>query len=226
MKIKELGHTAENLIEQGEQTQREINMRQSELARARNDVREAQLMLDAMKDEDSEGRKPGGSYSAHAALQAALVRLEEVQEELKISEKSLQRINIEKRSVIDAAEKYNETERRNLKKLEILKNKRFGGNVNAFVADLIERMNQGENIQEILYKSLGEQYSNEAFNSIGKESNGSFSIQKDDNVAELEEEARRLISQTVRKSNISHDVIYDGLPGNSRACLLYTSRCV
>ena len=33
MKIKELGHTAENLIEQGEQTQREINMRQSELGK-------------------------------------------------------------------------------------------------------------------------------------------------------------------------------------------------
>ena len=131
MRIKEISHRAENLVEQGEQIKNEIQERQRMVNSARADLQMARMTLETAMEKDSEGNYKGNVSAAQNSVNAAMYRLENAQDELRRSQGELSRVNIEKRSAIDDAKRYNAVEKENLKKLEVLKNKRFGGNVNA-----------------------------------------------------------------------------------------------
>ena len=228
MRIKEISHRAENLVEQGEQIKNEIQGKQRMVNSARADLQMARMTLEAAMEKDSEGNYKGDVSAAQNSVNAAMYRLENAQDELRTSQGELSRVNVEKRSAIDDAKRYNAVEKENLKKLEVLKNKRFGGNVNAFAADLIARMNQGEDVQAILHKSLGEDYSKESFstgNSDGTNTTGAGSRTLGSQNAILDDEgssrreALKLISKTVRRPNLPPGELFDGARGNSKAHL-------
>ena len=228
MRIKEISHRAENLVEQGEQIKNEIQERQRMVNSARADLQMARMTLETAMEKDSEGNYKGNVSAAQNSVNAAMYRLENAQDELRRSQGELSRVNIEKRSAIDDAKRYNAVEKENLKKLEVLKNKRFGGNVNAFAADLIARMNQGEDVQAILHRSLGEEYSKESFcTGNGDDANttgaGSKNLGAQNVISGDEESSRRealkIISRTVRKPNLPPGELFDGARGNSKAYL-------
>ena len=228
MRIKEISHRAENLVEQGEQIKNEIQGKQRMVNSARADLQMARMTLETAMEKDSEGNYKGDVSAAQNSVNAAMYRLENAQDELRTSQGELSRVNVEKRSAIDDAKRYNAVEKENLKKLEVLKNKRFGGNVNAFAADLIARMNQGEDVQAILHKSLGEDYSKESFstgNSDGTNTTGAGSRTLGSQNAILDDEgssrreALKLISKTVRRPNLPPGELFDGARGNSKAHL-------
>lgn len=155
MRIREVGQKAENLIEQGEQIKRQQVYYQQATVNARNQLMSAYAMLDAASQTDEDGNPQGDIGYARAQIYAAQAQLASAERGMKEATQKLEFINRDKLDTLRQVEKYTEGEKKNLSKLQELQNKRFGGNANAFVADLVARMNSSEATKARLLQSMG-----------------------------------------------------------------------
>lgn len=182
MRIREVGQKAENLIEQGEQVKRQQVYYQQATVNARNQLMSAYAMLDAASQTDEDGNPQGDIGYARAQIYAAQAQLASAERGLKDATQKLEFINRDKLDTIKQVEKYTEGEKKNLSKLQELQNKRFGGNANAFVADLVARMNSSETTKARLLQSLGKNAAVQTFTVSGvKGSTNVVSTDKEDN---------------------------------------------
>ncbi len=156
MKIREVGQKAENLIEQGERAKQQQAYYQRAAASARSQLMTAYAMLEAASETDDEGNPRGDTGAAQAQIYAAQVQLASAERGLQEAAATLRGIDQQKRETITDIERYTEGETKNLSKLHELQKKSFGGNVNAFIADIVGRMNSGEQARVQLLRSLGQ----------------------------------------------------------------------
>lgn len=156
MRVHELTRKAENLIEQGKiAKQRQIYYQQQvNLARAK--VISAYTILEAAASETDEERNSIGDVSsARAEVYAAQAILDSVESELAEIGRQIKEIEMQKMDAVSEIERYEVVEENNMSKLSELQKKRFGSNVNTFMADLAERMNSGEQARLQLLTSMG-----------------------------------------------------------------------
>ena len=156
MRVHELTRKAENLIEQGKiAKQRQIYYQQQvNLARAK--VISAYTILEAAASETDEKRNSIGDVSsARAEVYAAQAILDSVESELAEIGRQIKEIEMQKMDAVSEIERYEVVEENNMSKLSELQKKRFGSNVNTFMADLAERMNSGEQARLQLLTSMG-----------------------------------------------------------------------
>ena len=163
MKIREVGQKAENLIEQGERAKQQQAYYQRAAASARSQLMAAYAMLEAASETDEDGNARGDVGAAKAQIYAAQAQLASAERGLSESRRMLESINIAKQETIREVDRYTEGEQRNLSLLEQLQKKRFGGNANAFIADLVARMNSGEAAKDRLLQSMGQSPSGKRF---------------------------------------------------------------
>lgn len=163
MRIREVGQKAENLIEQGEQAKRQQVYHQQAAANARSQMMAAYAMIDAASETDEEGNPRGDPTAARAMLYAAQAQLASAERGIADAARRLEGINRDKQDTIGEIERYTDGQRSNYAKLQELQTKRFGGNANAFIADLAARMNMGEAARDRLLQSLGQSPSGNRF---------------------------------------------------------------
>lgn len=160
MKVRELSQKAENLIEQGENVkQRQIQyQQQTNVARAQ--VMSAYHRLEAAESEtDEEGNHTGDVGGARAEVYAAEALLKSAEKRLEEANQQLERITKQKMDMVHDLEKYESVEENNKSTLAELQRKRFGMNANAYMADLVSRMNAGEQTRQNLLRSMGKSVS-------------------------------------------------------------------
>ncbi len=156
MKIRELTQKAENLIEQGDNAKQRQLHYQQEVISARAQVISAYARLETAESETDENGNPTGDVSgARAAVYAAQALLKSAESGLAEANRQLEGIQKRKMDAVHEFEKYNAVEESNMSKLAELQQKRFGTNVNAFMADLAARMNSGEQARVQLLASMG-----------------------------------------------------------------------
>lgn len=182
MRIREVEQKAENIIEQGEKVKQQQAYYRQAIVDARNRLMSAYAMLDSASQTDEDGNPQGDIGYARAQIYAAQAQLASAERGMKEATQKLEFINRDKLDTLRQVEKYTESEKKNLLKLKELQNKRFGGNANAFVADLVDRMNLSERTKSRLLQSLGKNATMQTFTFSGV--NGSInavSTVKEDN---------------------------------------------
>ena len=166
MRIREVGQKAENLIEQAEQAKQQQVYYQQAAANARSQMMAAYAMIDAASETDEDGNPRGDPTAARAMLYAAQAQLASAERGIADAARRLEGINRDKQDTIGEIERYTDGQRSNYAKLQELQTKRFGGNANAFIADLAARMNMGEAARDRLLQSLGQSPAGVRFNPI------------------------------------------------------------
>lgn len=167
MKIREVGQKAENLIEQGERAKQQQAYYQRAAASARSQLMAAYAMLEAASETDEDGNPRGDAGAAQAQVYAAQAQLASAERGLSESRRILEGIDQGKRDTIREVDRYTEGESKNLTLLQQLQKKRFGGNANAFIADLVARMNSGEAAKDRLLQSMGQSPTGKRFTNNG-----------------------------------------------------------
>lgn len=167
MKIREVGQKAENLIEQGERAKQQQAYYQRAAASARSQLMAAYTMLEAASETDEDGNPCGNTGAARGQVYAAQAQLASAERGLSEAERALEGIDQEKRDTIRDVDRYIEGESRNLTALQQLQKKRFGGNADAFIADLVARMNSGQAAKDRLLQSMGQSPTGKRFTGNG-----------------------------------------------------------
>ena len=119
--------------------------------------------LEAASRTDEEGKPRGDVAYAQTAVYTAETRLASAERGLHEANAAIERVNAEKLETIRNVDRYTEGENGNLQQLQELQNKRFGGNVNGFITDLVARMNSGEEAKARLLQSMGQSTSPKNF---------------------------------------------------------------
>lgn len=156
MRIREIGEKAENLIEEGEQVKHQKVYCEQAVTSARGRLAAARAALDEAAETDDEGEPLGDVDTARNQVYAAQAMLDSAERSLAEVMERAEEISRGKRETVREVERYNEGENRNLSQLRELQKKRFGSNTNAFVADLVARMNEGETMRARLLQSMGQ----------------------------------------------------------------------
>lgn len=163
MKIREIKQRAENLIEQGENAkQRQVHYQQQANS-ARVQVVAAYARLEAASKTDEQGNPVGDVTSARSDVYAAQALLQSAETNLGEANRQLERVGRQKMDTVHEIERYEAVEEGNMSKLAELQRKRFGSNANAFMADLVARMNSGEQARQQLLHSMGLSASNKNY---------------------------------------------------------------
>ncbi len=155
MRIREVEQKAENLIEQGEYAKRELEYFQEQMFSARSELASAYAMLDAASQTDEDGHPAGDVAYARAQVAAAQMQVSFCESGIRKATSTIEQINVQKNDSIRAIDRYTAGESRNLGIVEQLQVRAFGSNVNGFIADLLARMNAGEQAKTKLLQSMG-----------------------------------------------------------------------
>lgn len=179
MKIEDIKRKGEGLLEQGETLKQRRAQCAQRVASAAADLAAARAAMNAALEKTDEDGNPTGDVSgAQARVGAMQSALSAAEAELRSVTDAIERIEREKLDAVSELGRYNEAERRNLSVLEQLQRQRFGGNVSAFIADLVARMNAGEEMRDRLLQSIGQsgegrRYSAGAAGGAGNDGDGS-----------------------------------------------------
>ena len=174
MKLRELQEKAEHLREQGEEAEQQVEYAENSVRSARAHLQSAQSALDAAQETDEDGNPKGDVASARAAVSAAQAMLQAAESDLRRAEGERDRINEQKEETISEFDEYTDEEAQNLDVLQRLQGMRHGGNAEAFVADLVSRMNAGQQSKGMLEESLGRASTARYYRPGGSSSRESF----------------------------------------------------
>lgn len=167
MRIREVSHKAEQLIDTGERAR-------EQLAFFGHAVEEAGLVLARANVELQHALQKGEEGESIGDMDGALARVYTAQRLLDAAERGyreaitkLEQINQDKQETLHTLERYTDHEIANLTKWEALQEKQFGSNVNTFIADLVSRMNTGEAAKDRLLQSMGQSARGRRFSAAG-----------------------------------------------------------
>lgn len=156
MGIRELGKKGEALIESGEQRKSQMEQLQDNiLSDTERLVGAVNNLMEASRT-DENGKPIGNVQAARERVRLLREKIDlEKAEQIQL-QKELEKINEEKRDVVNNIEHINKAEEDNIDKLKRLQTKMLSNNASLILADLIARMNQGEETKDQLLKSMGE----------------------------------------------------------------------
>lgn len=153
--FKEISRKAEELIEQGNEAQRNVQNCASSVASCRGQVAAARRQLAAASQTDSEGNPIGDVEGARLQLRMAENQLEASQRALSSANREAQRVREQKNSHVREIESHNRVERSNLEKLRRLRSSAFAGDSAALTEGMAERLNEAEDTRVELLRSMG-----------------------------------------------------------------------
>lgn len=155
MKIHETTENAEKLIEQDEKAVQRQKHYQQEVNSANEQLSSARIRLEQASRTDGNGNPMGDVSAAKADYIAAQIFLETAKRGLDDATRQIAQIHARKIETVQTFERYESVEESNITKLKELQSKKFGSNVNTFLAEIVARMNLVEQTKLKLMRSMG-----------------------------------------------------------------------
>lgn len=153
--FKEIGKKAEQLIEQGKETDQKVQSCQAQVAASNSRVVAALRQLAAASETDEEGNPVGDVEQTRAQLSMAENQLAASQRALSSIRRDADRVRQQKNAHVLEIEHHNQVERSNLQKLRKLKSEAFGADSAALTEGMAQRLNEAENARVALIRSMG-----------------------------------------------------------------------
>lgn len=153
--FKEIVRKAENLIEQGKESDQEVQNCQMMVASFNDKVMAARRQLAAASETDEEGNPVGDVAQARAQLSMAENQLAASERALSTAQREAKHIKAQKNTHVREIEGHNRIERSNLDKLKQLKTSAFGENSTALTEGIALRLNEAEEAKAELLRSMG-----------------------------------------------------------------------
>ena len=153
--IKEISRKAEELIEKGNEVDRNVQSCQARVASMSSAVAAARSQLNTAMETDEYGNPKGDVSLAAAQLGMAENMLAASQRALSSAESDAERIRQQKSIHIKGIEQHNRIEKTNLEKLKKLRSEAFGENSVALSEGIAQRINEAEDARAALLRSMG-----------------------------------------------------------------------
>lgn len=172
--FKEIGRKAEQLIEKGDDADKEVQKCQNSVAMANMNVATARRQLATASMTDAEGNSAGNVELAAAQLRVAENMLAATQRALITAQENADSIRQQKNEHIRDIQNHNQIERGNLDKLRMLGLDVFGEESSSLSEGIAKRLNEAEDARVALLRSMGIEASPE-YVSYEETSGASFS---------------------------------------------------
>lgn len=155
MKIRELGQRAERLIEVGNELENQKSYYENEKEQALLELSAAYHELVSAREKDDDEKHRENVTVACTRVKMARANLERIEKDLQDCVNQIEVNHSEKNKTVWEITDINNRELHNLSVLKALQAKRFSQNANMILADLIARMNSGEEAKDYLLASMG-----------------------------------------------------------------------
>jgi len=155
MAIKELTSKSEHLIDFGEKEFQRKNELEFQIQNASSELFEIEMELMSAEQLDEEGNPSGdvASLQSRRIFQQAILNAK--RREHQEIQRIIERIDREKKEVINEIDQYQDSGRTKLDSLGKLQEMRFGDNTKEWVLDIVNRLNASESAKVKLLKSMG-----------------------------------------------------------------------
>ena len=208
IQFKEIKAKTEDLMEQGNEAQRNVAASKTKVGQAQKNLDDAMAVLERASRTDEDGNPAGDVGAAQVRVNVAQSQLAESKRALGEAQKHLESVNENKRKLAEDIESHNEVERSNLDKLKALRSKAFADSSDGLSAGIVERLNEAEDARAELLGSLGEHIEAERSGG-GTQTWGSVSLK------EIDTSGGALDARTSGNSEGSGDSVPLAVPGQT-----------
>ena len=153
--FQELGKKAEDLIERGNEADRDVQRNMANVSSAAAQVSRAHAVLMSTHETDDDGNSNPAYANARTQFNIAQNRLAASQRALDAAQQAANQIRQEKDAHVRELARYNQTARSNLEKLRQLHTGAFAENASAMTREMAQRFNEAEDTRVALLRSMG-----------------------------------------------------------------------
>ena len=214
MRIKELNQKAENLIEVGNELESRKYRLAAEKESAIMELASAYNELASASETDENGTPRGDVSSARMRVEIAKSSLEQIEREQQDCERQIETNRLEKTATVRDISDINSREEHNINVLKALQAKQFSQNANMVLADLISRMNSGEEMKDRLLASMGKEsagvrYSTESVNISSLKNAGALTVAPSETMSSNLESGRKDTFSQIKDAFYYAETFYD-----------------
>lgn len=153
--FQELGKKAEDLIERGNEADRDVQINKANVSAAAAQASHARAVMMSTSETDADGNSNPAYANARTQFNIAQNQLAASQRALDAAQQAARQVRQEKGAHVRELERHNQIERSNLEKLRQLHTGAFAENASAMTREMVQRFNEAENTRVALLKSMG-----------------------------------------------------------------------